>query len=96
VGLIILQIERHPQILHLPAPHVWNLAPQALLGSATSTGTLGPTLVVTLELHVPRDTDDKGVLELTKWARERVLGAVKGRSGLGVEGCEVTVGVVRG
>jgi hypothetical protein len=77
------QIERHPHVLHLPAPHVWSPAP-------------GGPLVCTLELHVPRDTDDAGVLALTRWARERVAGALRAGRGEGAHGAEVTVGVVRG
>lgn len=77
------QVERHPQVLHLPAPHIWQLTP-----------TKG--LVVTLELHVRRDLDDADVLELSRWAWERCVGALRvGRRERGEE-AEVTVGVVRG
>jgi Co/Zn/Cd efflux system component len=74
-------VERHPQVLHLPAPHVWTLAPQRL--------------VATLELHVPQATDDEGVRALSRWARERVLGALAAGRREDVT-VEVTVGVVRG
>jgi hypothetical protein len=73
-------------VLHLPAPHLWALAP----------GT-GAPLVATLELHVARTTDDEGVLELTRWARARVDAALRnGRRAREGEEMEVTVGVVRG
>lgn len=58
---------------------------------------------MTLELHVRKDMDDQGVLDLTRWAWERCVGALKmgratrwgeGESGEGDP--EVTIGVVRG
>ncbi|KAF8879807.1 hypothetical protein BD779DRAFT_1612849 [Infundibulicybe gibba] len=59
----------HPQILHLPAPHIWQLTP--------SPGT-SEDLVVTLELHVKDDLCDDDVLKLTRWAWERCVGALEG------------------
>lgn len=52
-------------------------------------------LVVCLELHVRRDTDDNELIELTRWAHDRCKLAL----GLGKERddeAEVTVGIVRG
>lgn len=86
------QLERHPQILHLPPPHVWQLTPS----SATN---FNSTMVATLELHVSKDLDDESVLNVTKWAWERcmtALGANIKEQGLrNADTAEVTVGVVR-
>ncbi|KII91877.1 hypothetical protein PLICRDRAFT_173673 [Plicaturopsis crispa FD-325 SS-3] len=97
------EIERHPKVLHLPAPHIWQLTP-TLVESPSTDSTPGPaqSLIVTLELHVREDMGDDDVLELTRWAWERCVSGLhfgSGRSG-GAEGgaaeAEVTVGVVRG
>lgn len=86
------KVERHPQVLHLPAPHIWQLTPspqEVVLGKGRGEG---EALVVTLELHVRENLGDDDVLKLTKWAWERCMGAL----GRGREEAEVTVGVVRG
>ena len=62
------EVERHPQVLHLPAPHIWQLTP----------GKGGGTLIVTLEVHVRGDLPDEDVLTLTKWAYDRCSGALGG------------------
>jgi len=80
------QIERHPQVLHLPPPHIWQLAP--------SVGTPQP-LVVTLELRVAADLGDAEVVKLTRWAWERCMLAL-GFVGREQDGGGVTVGIVRG
>jgi len=87
-------LERHPQVLHLPPPHIWQLTPAAQ-GRPWNAKFEEPlaTLVVTLELHVRGDMDDAGILELTRWAWERCMGVLRDGGG-GV--AEVTVGVVRG
>ncbi|KAF8211832.1 hypothetical protein K438DRAFT_1915742 [Mycena galopus ATCC 62051] len=97
-------VERHPQVLHLPAPHIWQLATAGEKGGTGGGAGVGlgkeeDALVVTLELHVRASLPDDDVLALTRWVRERVAGAL----GLGGEGgrgprqeAEVTVGVVRG
>jgi len=105
------EIERHPQVLHLPAPHIWQLTPNLSLPQdqyhythvtpSADTKMQGPaqSLVVTLELHVRRDMEDDEVLRLTKWAWERCSHALHfgSRGGEGGEAeAEVTVGVVRG
>jgi len=105
------EIERHPQVLHLPAPHIWQLTPNLTLPqdqyvytrspSSVSAKMQGPaqSLVVTMELHVRRDLEDDEVLRLTKWAWERCTHALHfgSRGGEGGEAeAEVTVGVVRG
>ncbi|KAF5366140.1 hypothetical protein D9757_010951 [Collybiopsis confluens] len=81
-------IERHPQVLHLPAPHIWQFTPTPAvssssipsLSSSSSSGKMSPTtpeqLVVTLELHVRRDLADDDVLLLTRWAWEKCAGAL--------------------
>jgi hypothetical protein len=81
----LCQIERHPQVLHLPPPHIWQLAP--------SVGAPQP-LVVTLELRVAPDLGDVEVLKLTRWAWERCMLAL-GLAGRDPDGGGVTVGIVR-
>lgn len=80
------EIERHPQVLHLPPPHIWQLAP--------SVGTPQP-LVATLELRVAADLGDVEVIKLTRWAWERCMLAL-GLAGREQDGGGVTVGIVRG
>lgn len=77
------EVERHPQIVHLPAPHIWQLSPTGKGGRG------GGTVVATIELHVRADLADEEALRLTKWAHDRASGALAGEG-------EVTVGVVRG
>jgi hypothetical protein len=79
-------------VLHLPAPHIWQIAPAAV-GTA---GAGAPALVLTLELHIRRDAPDDGVLQLTRWAGERCRGALRARGEGSGQGVEVTIGVVRG
>jgi len=86
------EIERHPQVVHLPPPHIWQLTPS--VPSKQS-------LVVTLELHVRKDMDDEDVLKLTKWAWERCVGGMgfgrgAGKLPDGGGAPEVTVGIVKG
>ncbi|KAJ7632930.1 hypothetical protein FB45DRAFT_913915 [Roridomyces roridus] len=89
-------VERHPHVLHLPAPHIWQLAPVAAAvgaGEKEERDAKRDAMVVTLELHVRATLPDDDVLALTRWVRERVSVAL----GLGGEGgAEVTVGIVRG
>ena len=102
-SVLVCQIERHPQVLHLPAPHIWQLTPYfASTPNARPSSALddGPSqsLVVTLELHVPKSLSDDDVLQLTQWASERCRTAIKYGSGDGGGDGEadITVGVVRG
>ena len=96
------QIERHPHVLHLPAPHIWQLTPY--LSRPQYSRSLpawdGPaqSLVVTIELHVAKDLHDDDVLKLTSWAWERCRTALRyGSGGGGGDGeAEITVGIVRG
>ncbi|KAF8064852.1 hypothetical protein FPV67DRAFT_1419729 [Lyophyllum atratum] len=98
------EVERHPQVLHLPAPHMWQLAPASSSSSPSSPPSSsssngkggGAALVVTLELHVRQDLGDGEVLELTRWAWEKCAAALDGGGRGGGGGMEVTVGVVRG
>ncbi|KAH9947841.1 hypothetical protein B0H21DRAFT_789088 [Amylocystis lapponica] len=104
------EIERHPQVLHLPAPHIWQLTPNltrplehvyAPTAAPVAAKADGPaqSLVVTLELHVRRELEDEAVLHLTRWAWERCSHALHfgSRGGEGGEAeAEVTVGIVRG
>ncbi|KAG5643422.1 hypothetical protein DXG03_000966 [Asterophora parasitica] len=79
------EVERHPQVVHLPAPHIWQLSPHAMGADS---------LVVTMELHVRHDLGDDDVLALTRWAWEKCASALGG--GKGGKSPEVTVGAVRG
>ncbi|TFK64671.1 hypothetical protein BDN72DRAFT_963061 [Pluteus cervinus] len=95
-------IERHPLVMHLPAPHIWQLTPTHMAGSTSGFGKgyQEETLVVTLELHVRSDVGDDDVLELTRWAWEKCMSALNGgrnssKLAMGA-GAEVTVGIVRG
>ena len=104
------EVERHPQVVHLPAPHIWQLTPSIASSissnankSSTTTfnNSISDSLVVTLELHVKEDLGDDDVLLLTNWAWERcvsALGSLKDMKGTGDGGSgpEVTVGIVRG
>ncbi|KIM36363.1 hypothetical protein M413DRAFT_449239 [Hebeloma cylindrosporum] len=105
------EVERHPQVLHLPAPHIWQLTPSlassspsphqgSALASSPKTRVPSESLVITLELHVREDLADDDVLTLTRWAWERCVSALwnlKDFREMGEEGGpEVTVGVVRG
>ena len=101
------EVERHPQVVHLPAPHIWQLTPSPASQTSSSANdsstfnTISDSLVVTLELHVKEDLGDDDVLLLTNWAWERCVSALgslkdlKGAAG-GGGGPEVTVGIVRG
>ncbi|THH06250.1 hypothetical protein EW145_g4208 [Phellinidium pouzarii] len=100
---VMREIERHPLVLHLPAPHMWQLTPTITsipphTSAHLSSLGLADALVVTLELHVRRDTDDGEVIALTRWAHERCRLAL----GLGAkdrdreDGTEVTIGIVKG
>ncbi|KAG6887783.1 hypothetical protein C0995_012763 [Termitomyces sp. Mi166 len=100
---VMREIERHPHVMHLPAPHIWELAPLAPSSSGKPTedadADADEALVVTMELHVRRDVGDGDVIELTRWAWERFVGALGAGVGAGAgrgRGVEVTVGVVRG
>ncbi|KAI5828089.1 hypothetical protein K523DRAFT_245355 [Schizophyllum commune Tattone D] len=90
---VMRELERHPQVLHLPAPRFWQLTPAPALGGAPGEG-----LVVTMDLHVREDLPDEDALQLTRWAWERTVGALGGGRGKDAEGPgpDVTVGVVRG
>ena len=97
------QIERHQNVLHLPAPHFWQLTPHfakpQYIPAAAAWDGPAQSLVVTLELHVRHDMEDVEVLRLTRWAWERCVHALHfgTRGGEGGEGeAEVTVGIVKG
>ncbi|KIO30162.1 hypothetical protein M407DRAFT_69671 [Tulasnella calospora MUT 4182] len=83
---VMRELENHPHIVHLPAPHLWQLTPVPSSGKSTQHS----DLVATVQLHVRRDLDDAGVLKLTSDVWERCTRA------LGVSGAGVTVSVVRG
>lgn len=89
-------------VLHLPAPHLWQLTahssrPDYIRSLAAWDGP-AQSLVVTLELHVPRDLQDDDVLKLTAWASEKAKSALRHgmRDGGGECEADVTIGVVRG
>jgi len=96
------EVERHPQVVHLPPPHIWQLTPSLASSAITTSSTcnaISDSLVVTLELHVKEDLGDDDVLLLTKWVWERcvsALGSLKDMKGAIGGGPEVTIGVVRG
>ncbi|KAL4072309.1 hypothetical protein J3A83DRAFT_4092993 [Scleroderma citrinum] len=103
---IVREIERHEHVVHLPAPHVWQVVPPGQPRSVESSQEphtdTSPTLIITLSPQVRKDLSDSDVLALTQWACARVHGAFG--SGPGSFDCgkgeigevEVTVGVVRG
>ncbi|KAF9078651.1 hypothetical protein BDP27DRAFT_1309949 [Rhodocollybia butyracea] len=109
---VMKEVERHPQVLHLPAPHIWQFTPTPATVPSSSfqsydalqqKTSMPEQLVVTLELHVRQDLADEDVLKLTKWAWERCVGAltvgvngITGDVGEGVAKAEVSVGVVKG
>ncbi|THH19331.1 hypothetical protein EW146_g1802 [Bondarzewia mesenterica] len=75
------EIERHPLVLHLPPPHIWQLTPtehDPVKGAELA-------LVVTLELRVSEDLRDEDVLKLTRWAWGKCMHAL-GISGNGAGG----------
>ncbi|KAK2462557.1 hypothetical protein APHAL10511_005527 [Amanita phalloides] len=81
------EVERHPQVVHLPPPHIWQLAAAGLEypggggnGEKMQDGGRTPMerLVVTVELHVRREMGDEEVLRLTRWAWERCMLALGG------------------
>jgi hypothetical protein len=98
------QIERHPKVLHLPAPHIWQVTPmessrsRSRRGKTTKRKRDSPALVVTLELHVRPELDDEEVVGLTRWTWEKCVTALGGdpRERGGVGEVDVTVGVVKG
>ncbi|KAI6111651.1 hypothetical protein EDD16DRAFT_1607300 [Pisolithus croceorrhizus] len=83
----VREIERHEHVVHLPAPHVWQVIPPGQPRSVecsvrprrhTITGNhiaLSPTLIITLSPVVRKDLPDLEVLALTQWASSRVYGA---------------------
>ncbi|KZS97005.1 hypothetical protein SISNIDRAFT_407039 [Sistotremastrum niveocremeum HHB9708] len=90
---VMRELERHPDVLHLPPPHMWQLTPSSHSHSQYIHTNKLPTesLVVTMELHVRKEMDDASVLRITRWAWETVTHALGGSGA-----CEVTVGIVRG
>ncbi|KAJ4490062.1 hypothetical protein J3R30DRAFT_3278925, partial [Lentinula aciculospora] len=98
---VMKDVEHNPQVLHLPAPHIWQFTPTPAVPVSTPLSFNPPSfrqlpmaehLVVTLEIHVRRDLPDEDVLRLTGWAWEKCVGALTG----GTVKADVTVGVVRG
>jgi len=86
------ELERHPQVLHLPPPHIGQLTPSTEVAKGSI------PLVVTLELHVRENLSDDDVLILTAWAWERCVAVLGGSTKVrqGETKVEVTIGVVRG
>jgi len=93
------ELQKHPQVLHLPPPHIWQLAAPSG-GPEKRALDNAESLIVAIELRVRNDLGDEDVLRLTRWAWEKCIFALganvtweeKGKG----EGPEVTVGVVRG
>ncbi|KZV91362.1 hypothetical protein EXIGLDRAFT_719425 [Exidia glandulosa HHB12029] len=104
---VMRELERHPQVVHLPPPHIWQLTPPSKVGSANSLAqsshltSLGQAqLVAALELHVRKDLSDSDALALTRWAWERCYSALNPRgSPAGAWGDHtgggITVGIAR-
>ncbi|EJU01449.1 hypothetical protein DACRYDRAFT_107999 [Dacryopinax primogenitus] len=74
------EVKGHPIVLHVPAPHVWQLTPPP--SDPTERG----PLVATVDVHVKKDTGDDDILKLTRWAWELCTEALGG---------EVTVSILR-
>ncbi|KAF9262771.1 hypothetical protein L218DRAFT_928783 [Marasmius fiardii PR-910] len=93
---VMREIERHPNVVHVAPPHLWQLTPTPPNPSRHENS----SLVATLELHVKKELSDEDVLALTKWASERCTGALGARGdrddGFSGAKADVTVGVVRG
>ncbi|KAJ4490065.1 hypothetical protein J3R30DRAFT_3747324 [Lentinula aciculospora] len=84
---VMKDVEHNPQVLHLPAPHIWQFTPTPAVPVSTPLSFNPPSfrqlpmaehLVVTLEIHVRRDLPDEDVLRLTGWAWEKCVGALTG------------------
>ncbi|KAG8872361.1 hypothetical protein FRB97_007704 [Tulasnella sp. 331] len=98
---VMRELENHPQITHIPAPHLWQLSPLPPNTSRHHPSGSTPyheddltvseegTLVATVQLHVKREMDGGDVLELTSVVREQCTRA------LGVSVASVTVSAVR-
>lgn len=104
---LIIQIERHPDVVHPPAPHFWQLtlprntsllsssAPLSVSSTPSTPATLvsqpEAELVATVEIHVRKDMSDVEVFSMTKWANDKCAVAL-GRPRVG----NVCVAIVRG
>ncbi|KAJ4467029.1 hypothetical protein J3R30DRAFT_2088158 [Lentinula aciculospora] len=84
---VMKDVEHNPQVLHLPAPHIWQFTPTPAVPVSTPLSFNPPSfrqlpmaehLVVTLEIHVRRDLPDEDVLRPTRWAWEKCVGALTG------------------
>ncbi|KAH8833704.1 hypothetical protein DL96DRAFT_1578087 [Flagelloscypha sp. PMI_526] len=98
---VMREVERHPHVLHLPAPHIWQVSP--LPADGTSKLAQSSELVVTMDLHVRPDLSDDDALNLSRWVWERCIQALgvpgaldHARQGAEDVGAQVTVGIVRG
>ncbi|KAG7096003.1 hypothetical protein E1B28_006685 [Marasmius oreades] len=67
---VMREIERHPNVVHVTPPHLWQLTPTPPNPSRFEGNS---SLVATLELHVKKELGDEDVLALTKWAWERLI-----------------------
>jgi len=94
---VMRELEHHPHIARIPAPHLWQLSP--LPPRSTGVRYRSPddqdlvsedgALVATLQLHVRKEVDDADVFELTSVVKEQCMRA------LGVNGASITVGLVK-
>ncbi|GAA5934635.1 hypothetical protein JCM1841_001789 [Sporobolomyces salmonicolor] len=82
-------IENLPLVSSLETPHAWQLLASPLTSPSTDGNT--PQTVVTLTVLVKRDTSDKDLLEITKFAQERCRTSGGGNKA----GRDVTVAVKR-
>jgi len=86
----LIQIENHPSVVSIQSPHVWQLVPATLPPDPTS----GPSTIITLTLVLKADTDEKDMLEMSRWAEERCRSAGIGAGG-SKGGREITLEVKR-
>jgi hypothetical protein len=100
---VMREVERHPHVLHLPAPHIWQVSPLPQTTDASSSKLRNSELVVTLDVHVRPDLADDDALNLSRWVWERCIQALgvpgaleHARQGAEDVGAQVTVGIVRG
>ncbi len=88
------KVERHPHVLDLPAPHIWQLTPSLTTASwmkggsskrqsnpedsASNSDSDSESFVVALEIHVKEDLGDDELIKLTEWVWGRCVGALGG------------------
>ncbi|KAF8333201.1 uncharacterized protein EI90DRAFT_3053339 [Cantharellus anzutake] len=84
----IREIRRDPRILEVLDTHLWQLT---LPRSSSLSSSDAEELVASVEVHVQEDASDMDILEITRWASDKISIAL-GKPRVG----SVTVSVVRG